>query len=140
MKRRPSIVNRRLFIPQVASDLPLRLTLQYRPEAIRCGYWMSRLVGGGPEMPACILLVDHEPGNPENVLDTGPILVAAIGLDDVEPYKVLAMRERREITEEEYDFQMQRLAWIRDYAPAEPEARPARAVSIAELKPVGPRE
>lgn len=109
-------------------------------EKIRAGLYVGRLVKGGPEMPAKVELIDHEPGDPENKLDTGSIWVAQVGTAEADPLDVMAMHERRPISEGEYAFQMARLTWIQKHAPHEPEASPARHVDLSSLPPIGPSE
>jgi hypothetical protein len=71
-------IARRLLGPRPVVDWP------------QPGYWMIRLVSGGPEVPACICVVQtlHEPGIPENLMERSPFLAAFIlgkpaGLDEV---------------------------------------------------------
>jgi hypothetical protein len=101
---------------------------------------MVRLTRYGPEIPASITRIDHEPGDPDNKLDTGPIFVANIGLKEVDPLRVWWMARRRRISEAEHRYQMARLAWMRDYDPFRPEMVPTEPVDLASLPPIGPRD
>jgi len=114
----------------------LRHRVMNRPQL---GFWMIRMRRGGPEMPACIALSDHEPGNAGNKLDTGPILVANVGYEERDPIEVWSMKGRA-ITEAEYRFEMARVAWVRAHAMDEPEATPRKPVDLAALRPIGPEE
>ncbi len=122
---------------------PTRLPVGVEEYRIRSqpspGFWLIRLRTRSPEMPAAIVECHHEPGNPENNLDTGPILVANVGYEERDPLD-LWHRRGREITESEYKFQMARVAWVRDHSPSEPEAAPRKAVDIPSLRPIGPYE
>lgn len=104
-----------------------------------CGFWMMRARRNGPEVPASIGQIDHEPGDPENKLDTGPVFIASIGLRDVDPFDVW-WRSKRPISEAEFRYQMARLTWARDYDPSQPELNPRRAVDLGALPPIGPSE
>jgi hypothetical protein len=110
------------------------------PQTILTGLFVGKLRRRGPDIPASIEQIDHEPGEPDNKLDTGPIFIATIGLDAADPLDVMAMRRRRAIDQAEYDYRMARLAWARDYAPHEPEARPDRAVDLRRIPAIGPEE
>ncbi len=90
------------------------------PTEVRTGWFVGRLRKRGPFIPASIQRINHEPDDPENVLDTGPILVATIGLyGDADPFEVCAMWELHHVPKREYDFQLARLKYARDYAPHE---------------------
>ncbi len=100
---------------------------------------MVRLRRDGPEMPAAIETCTHEPGNPDNKLDSGPILVANIGYEERDPIEVWSMKGRP-ITEAEYRYEMARVAWVRDYQSDAPEAHPRTPVSLTEISPIGPND
>jgi len=70
----------------------------------RPGFWMVRLVRGGPEVAACIRWeqTTHEPGNPENLMERSPSLVAYIAGEPVASLDLWTMR-RRPITVQEYN-------------------------------------
>jgi hypothetical protein len=103
-----------------------------------CGFWMVRLARHAPEIPASIGQIDHEPGDPDNKLDTGPIFVANIGLRDVDPLRVWWLMRRRSITEAEHRYQIARLAWLRDYDGEAPELSPTSRVDLLTMPPIGP--
>ncbi len=130
MSRRPALKPARLPV----SVEEYRVLSQPKP-----GFWMIRLRSRSPEMPAAIEECHHEPGNSENKLDTGPILVANIGYEERDPLDVWH-RRGREIGEADYKFQMARLAWVRTHAPDEPEAAPSKAVDLGAVPPIGPEE
>jgi hypothetical protein len=91
------------------------------------GYFRLRLVKGGPWVPARITWCDHEPDNPENILDTGPYLAATIGARDVDPYYI---RERgTRIDEAEYRWRMDLWNWALAN-PGAPEATPDQPVDL----------
>jgi hypothetical protein len=86
-------------------------------------------VSGGPEVPACICVVQtlHEPGIPENLMERSPFLAAFIlgkpaGLDEV--WK----RRGREIDRGEYDYRVDDARWAKAFAPREAIARPRQRV------------
>ncbi len=98
---------------------------------------MVRLRRFAPEMPASIAWCDHEPGNTDNLLSTGPILVANIGYEEVDPERLWNM-VKRPIRYDDYKYFMARADWVRQYAPDEPEAAPRRAVDLTKLPALGP--
>jgi hypothetical protein len=98
------------------------------------------MVKGGPLLPASITRIDHEPGNPENLLDTGPIMIANIGYREADPLAVWVGRRERPLTKEEYRLRMAQLAWDRDFDPNSPAVQPRKRVDVRELKPIGPNE
>jgi hypothetical protein len=87
------------------------------------GHWMVRLVRDGPEVPAKIERIDHEPGNPANKLDTGPVMFALIAGEPVDPLAIWHSRGRP-IDAVEYAYQLADYLWCRDHAPDEPKANP----------------
>jgi len=87
------------------------------------GHWMVRLVRGGPYVPAKIERINHEPGNPANKLDTGPVLLALIGGEPVDPLEIWHRRGRA-IGAAEYAYQLEDYLWCRAHAPDEPKANP----------------
>lgn len=100
------------------------------------GYWMVRWKRGAPEMPAAIVECNHEPGNPENLLERS-ILVANHGWREVDPMEIWT-RKGRPITEAEYRFQLARAEYADAHAPDEPEAAPRTAVDLTAIPPVRP--
>src|SRR5262249_8083999 len=99
------------------------------------GYWMVRLVRGGPEVPACIALmtVADEPGNPRE--DRSSYLAAFIGGEPVALSDVWE-RKGRPVTEAEYRFQLADAAWAKAHAPQEPKADPTRKIDLTALRPI----
>jgi hypothetical protein len=92
-----------------------------------------------------IAIINHEPGNPDNVLSTGPVLYAEIDgnavnpvlyakIDGnlVDPLRVWHTRGRV-ITEGDYRFMCARSAWCRAHAPEEPYADPTRKVDLSKV-------
>jgi hypothetical protein len=116
---------------------PTRGIVAHEPE---CGMWEFRMVKGGPVVPARISRIDHEPGDPENLLDTGPILIANIGYREADPIDVWVGRRERVLTEEEYALRMAQLAWDCDFDPTAPAVQPRKPVDVREIKPIGPSE
>lgn len=92
------------------------------------GYWLQRLVKGGPWVPCAIVLraCPHEPGNPENVMGPetrSPTLVGLRAGRECDPHDVWISRGE-EITRTEYEFRLARMRWSAKHAPEAPEARP----------------
>jgi len=111
------------------------------PNTPQPGYWLIRLVRGGPILPASIERIEHEPGDPSNILDTGPILIANIGNEDADPKAVWVARREAALTKEEHDLAIRQHAWDREYDPLAPQVGASRKpVNLAELPPVRPKE
>lgn len=108
------------------------------PRTISIGYFVGKLRRGAPDVPAMIDCIDHEPGNPANVLDTGAILVAEIGGEVADPLDVMALRERRPITATEYRWRVADLEHAKNWRADDPLAQPTRKVDLGTLKPQGP--
>jgi hypothetical protein len=64
------------------------------------GFWMVRVVRGGPFVASRIWLCDHEPGEPENIMDR-PYWQGQIGLDLTSPLKIWTMLEYVEASPEQ---------------------------------------
>lgn len=64
------------------------------------GHWMIRAVRGGPEVCARVWLCDHEPGEPDNIMDRAH-WQGQIGLDLVSPGAILGMVEFCEASPEQ---------------------------------------
>jgi hypothetical protein len=103
-----------------------------REGTLREGFWLVRYHMRAPAVPAMIALCNHEPGEPENILDRPPYFVAAIAGKDVDPFNVLACKDHQPITEAEYRFRVDEAAWIRDHAPHEPIAKPRRSTDFMQ--------
>lgn len=104
-------------------------------DATRCGYWLIRLRKGAPLVPARIWLCPHEPGAPDNILDTGPYLAAEVAGDPADPDEVWTHAFADDarpggwpITEAEYRFRLADLRHARDWRPDDPLARPRAKV------------
>ena len=59
---------------------------------LRAGFWLVRCCRFCPEAPARIWLCEHEPGEPENLMDR-PFWQGQIGLDLTDPAEIWAMLE-----------------------------------------------
>ena len=105
----------------------------------RTGYWLVRLRRNGPEIPAAIVSITHEPGNAENILSTGPVFVANIGFTEVDPLYVWH-RKGRPISQEDYNLAMAQLAWDRNWDSAAASLRPFDPVDLTAIPPLGPEE
>jgi len=105
-----------------------------RPEP---GFWMIRLVPGGPMVPARIFrhTTTHEPGNPDNVMDRPSILYAEI-LDELVRLDRVWLRRGRPIDEAEHQFQMRDFAHAAYHRPADPKAAPKKRVDLTAVPPV----
>lgn len=94
------------------------------------GFWLLRLVKGGPDVAACILRLQtrHEPGEPQNQMERSPFLAAFI---NGEPVDLAAVWERRgrAITEAEHCYRVALTDWAIQNAPHEPAARPTEAIN-----------
>lgn len=88
------------------------------------GFWMIRLVKGGPEVPACIAYeaTTHEPGDASNAMERPAHLTAYIAGDPVDPSAVWETRGR-EIAELEYRFQLADLQWRKQHEPSKANPR-----------------
>ncbi|MBN9497826.1 MAG: hypothetical protein J0H39_13805 [Alphaproteobacteria bacterium] len=100
-------------------------------DAPQPGFWMVRLVKGGPEVPARIYrhVTAREPGNETNAMERSPFLAAEIAgetvaLDDV------WLRTGRPIDEAEYRFQIADHAHAREWRPRDAKAQPRRAIDL----------
>ena len=95
------------------------------------GYWMLRLVAGGPEVPAMIERRPTEPGNPDNVLDRSPLSLLHAEIDGA-PASVDAVWERRgrAIDRAEYDYQIAIGRHAKTYLPKHPRAEPRSRIDL----------
>ena len=102
-----------------------------RPEP---GYWLIRLVKGGPECPACIQYeqTKFEPGNPSNCMDRSSILTARINGEIVRWERVWHTRGRT-IDKAEHDFRVADGDWAAANAPDEPMADPTRRIDHLQV-------
>lgn len=98
-----------------------------RPEV---GFWMIKLSRGGVEVPASISYCDHEPGEPDNKLET-PFLDAEIAGDRVPPNEVWH-RRGRQITAQEHAFQVADMQHAKAYRPGDPKAEPRKPIDLLQ--------
>jgi hypothetical protein len=124
--------------------------IQREPEV---GYWLLYSRRDGVLLPARIWLCNHEPGDPENILDRWPIpfLAGEIGGKWVEPAEIWYRVLRRETEpnhwkcahpiipkegltlHQEFLFLMSEMAWLKENDRTHPLARPNKPVSLAAL-------
>lgn len=99
-----------------------------RPE---CGFWLLRLVKGGPEVPARIYrqTTTCEPGNAENAMDRPGFLVAEISGEPVEIESVWH-RRGREIDSYEYAVALESQIHDRIFRPQSPSANPTKRIDL----------
>jgi hypothetical protein len=109
--------------------VPRRGTSPNEPE---CGWWLVKWRRNSAEVPAAIWRIEHEPGEPDNILDTGPIFVAAIAGEDVDPLSVWTMR-KRPISEAEYRYRVADQAWLRRARPTDPKVAHRQPVDLKRM-------
>jgi hypothetical protein len=106
---------------------------------MRAGHYLICLGKGRPWIAARIVgPLDHEPGNPDNLLDRSPLclpLVADILGDDCDPLDVWCAWRREETTEADYRFRCADAGWSRQHAPSEPQAQPKRQIDLFTAPP-----
>ena len=105
-----------------------------RPEP---GYWLTRLVRGGIEVPAAIIRhhTTAEPGEPGNPMERSPFLAAHLNGEVVHLHQVWE-RRGREITSAEYEYRLRVKTWATAHAPEAPEANADRQMDLNLLPPV----
>ena len=110
----------------------------------RPGFWLARRAPGLPQVPAMIAgPLDHEPGDPSNLLDRSPLClpyVAAISGRECDPYEVSLCRELIPITEAEYRYREAVCRWARKWDLAEPQLAYRSRADLAKLQPIGPED
>lgn len=101
------------------------------------GFWMLKLGRNTPEVPACIRLVQatFEPGEPTNLMDRSPSLVALIR-GKIVPLSEVWERRGRAITEQEYDYQLRLAHWADETGEPTPLAEPQAPIDFNALKPL----
>lgn len=115
------------------------------PDMIQPGYFMVRARKGYPPLPAKIWWSEHEPGNPENILER-PALMAEVAGDGADPIGVHAviedeLRSRGNLSiEATYRFLVDEIRWARAHATTDPAARHQRRVDLTFLDPIAPPE
>lgn len=104
------------------------------------GYWLVTQTRGGPWLPACIFLRNHEPDAPDNLLDRAPHFVGAIAGIEVDPLDVWTRRGRT-IDRNQYEGELKRLRWLQTNQPDHPLCHPTERVDVSRLPlPVFPRD
>lgn len=100
------------------------MTEPRRIDSPRVLYTMIRMVRGGIEVPACIRLEPDHHGN--------KVLIAYIRgiVADIES---VWLRRGREITEAEYDYQIELCKWADQHDPRGPIANPMRRVDFNRM-------
>ena len=101
------------------------------PNEPECGWWLVKYGRYTAEVPAAIWSSPYEPDT-DNLLDTGPILVAQIAGQDVDPVLVWTMR-KRPITEAEYKFRVADQAWLKQARPDDPKSNPRQRVDLKTM-------
>ncbi|MCA3246074.1 MAG: hypothetical protein ING19_21140 [Azospirillum sp.] len=102
-----------------------------RIDAPQPGFWMIRLVKGGPEVPARIYrhTTTCEPGDPANAMERPSFLVAEIAGETVE-LDAVWLRSGRAVDEAEYRFQIADHAHAREWRPRDAKADPHRRIDL----------
>lgn len=101
------------------------------------GYWLVRLVKGGPRVPACIRKIETkaEPGEPANRMERSSFLAAFINGEPVAIDRVWEVRGEP-ITRQEHDWRVAITDWSMVHAPTTPEANPTEPIDLSKLPPV----
>ncbi len=99
------------------------------------GYWLMRLVSGGPRVPTAIVIVHttREPGEESNRMDRSPFIAAFIAGEPVAVDEVW-LRRGEQITEADYRFRVAEAAWCREFAPDEPIAQPRKRIDLMQAR------
>ena len=106
------------------------------------GYWAIKLRKRGPPVPARTMMIDHEPGNPENKLDRWPLpyLAGEIAGAVADPLDIFAaplrwpLQPRGGLTvEREYAFQVADIRHARQWRKEDPIANPRRRVRLGRM-------
>lgn len=94
------------------------------------GWFRTRLVKGGPLVPARIWRsVATDPLTGE-ALDRSPILQAEINGKPIDPYELWPRVADRRITEAEFKFMTADSEWCQRHAPNEPAANPGKPIDL----------
>ena len=100
------------------------------------GWWLVKLVKGGPTVAACIRLVltEFEPDFPQNDMrgTRSPFLAAFVNDEPVDMDRVW-LTKGEPITEAEYAFRVADAKWAAEHAPNEPAAQPHKAVDLRQI-------
>lgn len=100
------------------------------------GYYKTKLVRGGPWVPARIWWEPPLDPVTGELLDRPPMLLAERAGKPVDPYELWPHVAGREISEAEYRYLVDDAAWCQEWAPHEPQARPRERVDLNELQPL----
>lgn len=111
---------------QALSDKALHLDIEAEFETPHCGWFQTRVVRGGPWVPAMIWLEQ------EVCPDTGELLSDEVLKCEIagqlrDPYESWHYLFREPIDEPTYKYLMARGEYARNYAPTEPAANPYKA-------------
>lgn len=100
----------------------------------RAGFWMIRMRKGAPLVPARIVYeITPDPWFPDNPMDRSGEWKAYIGDMEV-PLDEVWLRRGIEISQLEYDFQMERRRWAADAMPEHPLANPEQPVDWMQFR------
>lgn len=102
------------------------------PNEPQPGWWLVKWRRFTAEVPAAIWASPYEPGT-DNLLDTGPIFVAAIAGEDADPLTVWTMR-KRPIGEAEYRYRAADQAWLRLARPTDPKVAHRQPVNLRTMR------
>jgi hypothetical protein len=86
------------------------------------------------EVPARIWSSPYEPGTNDNILSTGPILMAEIAGELVDPLTVWAGLRKRPIDESEYRYRVADQAWLAQAQPDDPKVAHRKPVDLSRMK------
>ena len=108
------------------------------PEIPQCGFYMRRLVKGGPMVPARIW---REPELDVEGKETGrDVLRCEVGGKDRDPMAEWVRLSMHPVKKSKHSFEMADAAHARDYRPNDPKASPEKPIEIEKLpKPTNPR-
>lgn len=113
------------------------------PDMIRPGYYVVRARKGFPLLPAKIWLSEHEPGNPENILER-PVLMAEVAGEEADPIGVhaasvgpLTSIDNLSV-EATYLYLVAEIRWARAHDPLNPAAAHQRRVDLTMIDPIAP--
>lgn len=106
-------------------------------------YFMLRLRRDGPLVPARIIEIDHEPGEPDNPRDRWPATLCCVDIaGEVRPPEELTERffapmshwkYAEPVSETEYRYQLTRLRWAEKNRPSDPALQPRRKIDPRQV-------
>lgn len=120
---------RRPALPKNIAQLSAGYRIISQPQP---GYFRLKLVKHGPWVPARIYWCDHEPGQPDNKLDSRRYLAASIGDWEADIFEVWERGTRTD--EAEYLWHMEKRVWAK--GSRQPEANPHHPVDLSNLPSV----